>query len=358
MSVISGLDRCPTSFEICLSVLRRSYARMLRTLLLSTLFPFVVLAESVDPLSLLPVLIPAIPQPIKDFSSPEDSGVRLAPGVFMVPGTAVYLSGSVLIDQGPTDGLEVLACLREGKTHETFIRLDADSGGVVKAAVLATLGPSDGVVPQEGSGIPARGIPMRVRLIWKNEQDVYVVADASTLVRDRVVDRPYPPLPYVYTGSHERLIQESLPDGTSVRRVKFMLDNSKSVIGNYDEPDLLLASPFPGAIRDDRFEVASAVAPFVKTRVWLSIAAATLPLTLLSDGTFLSPADGSPLSDAELEAVLVRFYGPAASPELRAVSVSVPAQSPRDCDVRLRDRILRAAARAKVWVVPVFSVTP
>jgi hypothetical protein len=315
-------------------------------------------ADPTDPLTLLPVLPRSAPAVV---SGPPDAGVSavvLAPGVRIIPGQFVLLDATVQMDQGPADGLEVIACLRDGKTHETMLRLDTDAAAVVKAAVLAALGPADGQITAEGSGLPARGTPMRVRVHWQDDQGGWRVADASTLVRDRVLDRPYPALPYVYTGSHERVVTETGPDGNPVRRTRFMLDNSKTVVGNYDEPDMLLASPFPGAVRDDRFEIHSAEAPFARTRAVLTIGPAVLPLTVQADGETLRTVDGSVLGDAALEATLARHYGLEASPELRAVAVMVPSQAPRAADVRIRDRILAAAARARAWVVPVFVPSP
>ncbi|MFM2089585.1 MAG: hypothetical protein RLZZ127_74 [Planctomycetota bacterium] len=315
-------------------------------------------ADPIDPLTALPVLPVSAPALQAGPLAATGAIVVLAPGVRIVPGRMVLLDGVMQVDQGPTDGLEVIACLRDGKTHETMVRLDTDAAAVVKAGVLAALGPQDGQTTAEGSGVPARGTPMRVRVHWQEDDGTWRSADASTLVRDRVVDRPYPPLPYIYTGSHERVVQETGPDGAPLRRVRFMLENSKTVVGNYDEPDMLLASPFPGAVRDDRFEVHSAVAPFARTRVQVSIEPATLPLTLSADGESLHDQEGQRLGDAMLEALLARHYGTGAAPELRAVAVAVAPGSARDIDVRLRERILAAAARARAWVVPVFTLQP
>jgi hypothetical protein len=117
---------------------------------------------------------------------------------------------------------------------------------------------------------------------------------------------------------------------------------------------MLLASPFPGASRDDRFEIHSAQAPFARTRAILTIEPTVLPLTLRAEGETLTDTAGATLGDAALEAVLARHYGAGATPELRALAVVVPAQAPREGDVRIRERILAAAARARAWVVPVF----
>ena len=329
----------------------------MRSLILLALPWLLVAADPADPIALLPALVRTEPEVRKEPPVDEAAAMTLAPGIRVVVGRMVALAGVMQMDQGPTDGLEVVACLRDGKTHETMVRLDTDAAAVVKAAVLAALGPQDGQPTAEGSGMPARGVPMRVRVHWQEDDGMWRSTDASTLVRDRVVDRPYPPLPYIYTGSHERVVQEAGPDGAPVRRTRFMLENSKTVVGNYDEPDMLLASPFPGSIRDDRFEIHSALAPFVRTRVVVTIEAAALPLILRADGEVLQDPEGRVLGEDLLEALLARVYGAGATPGLRAVGVVVAPQAAREIDVRIRERILAAAARARAWVVPVFTIS-
>ncbi|MFM2055408.1 MAG: hypothetical protein RL456_3445 [Pseudomonadota bacterium] len=314
----------------------------------------VLVAAEADPLAALPVL--PRPQPAVAAQPPVDpaAGAALGPGVRFVPASHVVLDGRVQIDRGPADGLEVLACLRDGKTHEALIRLDTNAGDVVKAACLAAFGPKDGKPAEEGRGVPARGLPVRLTVQWRDEDGAWRSVDAAALVRDRRTDRPYPPLPWVWTGSRILLVTETGPDGKPVRRERFMLDSTRSVAVNFDEPDALLASPFPVAGEDQRFEVNSAIAPPAGTVVQLILAPAqpVLGMRLQRDGTLLRGDMAFP--DKALGEQLAEAYGVEAKPAHRALFLQVSDEVGDEQLVATRQRILAVAAQAKAWVVPLF----
>lgn len=294
-----------------------------------------------------PKIIPA-PTALKEF----------APGVVVSIGQAVALTGTVIIDQGPVDGLEALACLTTGKTHESLVRLDAANGQLVKAAFIAALGVTDGMSAPEYTGHPGRGLPLRVMIEWESSDipSTWHAIDASSLIRDRTTDKGYPALPFIYTGSRFMMVDENAPDGRVQRKERFMLDNTKTVVGIVDEPDALLASPFPGAAVDKHFEVFSAICPSAGSKVRLVFTKITLPLILKMNASAELFVADLPVSDVALEALLTKHYGQGAEPELRAVTVLVDRATPRDQDIIARARILAAAAKAKAWVVPVFQL--
>lgn len=305
--------------------------------------------------------LPAIPRGAAVAAEPFGEATTIAPGIATTP-TAVVLDGEVLVDHGPVDGLEVIACLEGGKYHEALVRLRTGNGQLVKFAVIKVLGLDDGQPAGEASGEPARGTPVRVLVQWQSPDDAkrWLQADASTLVRDRVTDAAYPALPFVYTGSRIMAVTETAPDGKPVRRERFMLDATKSVAVAFDEPDALIASPFPGADTDQRFEANSSLAPPARTAARLVIARAQLPLTLTMDAAGgLRAGDGPALDDAGLRTVLAGAFGGDAAPALRAVGVRVtdPATD-RQVDRAVRARLLAAAAEARVWAVPVFTLGP
>lgn len=303
--------------------------------------------------------LPALPRsrPATAAWADVDEGTLLAPGVRLVPGQRVVLAGRFHIDQGPPDGLEVLACMPDGKLHEALIKLDATSGAVINAAAIAAFGPVVGAVPaEEGQGIPARGLPVRVVVQWQpaDRPGEWRSIDASCLVRDRSTDRAFPPLPYVLTGSRTVEIFEPGPDGKPAKRSRFMLDVTKSVAVNYDEADALLASPFPDAATDNSFETTSSLAPPPGTQAWLSISRAELPLALALDGEGRLLHDGRILDDAALDAALAATFGAGAQPGLRALAVAAPAATGPQL-VAARKRLIASAARAKAWAIPVFT---
>lgn len=307
-----------------------------------------------DPMHVMPVLPKPQPAVAADLGALEE----LAPGVHIARGKWVVLDGVLAIDKGPTDGLEVLACLKDGKNHETLVRLDTTQGQLVKAACIAALGLVDGQPTDEGSGLPARGQPVSVTIRWQDGGKT-VAIPASQLVRDRVVDRPFPELAWPYVGSRFEKVLTNDVTGRPQQREVFMLDATRSIVVNFDEPDALIASAFPVAINDQRFEVYSAICPPAGTPLQLVIGPAILPLTLslATDGT-LHDAQGAVLDDAALGKALSVVYGTDPVPALHTVGVEVAATAARQGDVQARARILAAAAAAKLWVSPLFVPKP
>lgn len=308
------------------------------------------------PVSLLaadPLLaLPTMPRPAPVAETVALTGEELAPGLRMARGQRVEIQGTILLDRGPVDGLEVFACLQGGKTHEAMIQVSLAQGALVKAAVIAAFGWSDGRPAREGSGFPTQGTPVRLRVAWTDPAGQEQVIDASSLVRDRITDQAYPALAWVWIGSRFETIRQSGADGVVMTRDQFMLEVTRSLIVNYDEPDALIGSPFPGAGVDQRFEVNSRICPPAKTPVRLLIEPAVLPLTLdrLADGRLAQ--DGRALNDEELRQLLVAAYGPATV--LRSVGVRSHADLTAQHDAAAREYLLAQAALANVWAIPIF----
>ncbi len=316
----------------------------------------VAAGEAADPL----LALPALPKPLPAAAAaaaPGDTVRDFAPGVQVVLGKRVILTGSVIMDQGPVDGLEVLACLASGKTHEAIVRLAAPDGHTARAAFTAALGlEKEGVPAPESSGLPARGWPLAVTMEWADPDHpgATLAVAASSLVRDRSLDRSFPALPFIYTGSRFLTLDETGLDGKPVRHERFMLDSTKSIVVIFDEADALLAAPFPDSGTDKHFEVNSGICPPAQTPVRLVFTPVELPLTLTQGADGALSAGGRTLGDADLEALLTERYGAAATPAQRAVAVRVDPASERTVDVATRRRLLILAASAKAWVVPVF----
>lgn len=295
-----------------------------------------------DPLQTLP--LPSAVEAIA-IAGPTTGEQRLAAGIEFTLDRWVVFTGSIALDQGPADGLEKLACLRFGKVAESLIRLDAEDGVAVKTACIAAFGVTDGTPAEESlKGIPGRGTPMSLTVEWADEAGAWHRVAASSLVRDRIIDRAYPPLPWVYTGS--AFVRNG---GRDV----FLLDASGTLAAIYDEDPALLASPFPDPGRDDRHEVNSALVPPAGTLVRLVLAPCPPLPRLWSDGAgaLRSAADGPALDDAGLDAVIATITG-------HAVQVAVPASAARTDDVGQRERIHAAAGRAGRWITPLFITAP
>lgn len=337
---------------------RMTRAVITMALLLWSGFQSTVQAEEEHPLIAVIRKLPQvkISDPVKS-TLPEEL-TPIIPGLKILKQQRIYLDAEVIFDQGPQDGLEAVACMPGGKNHESMLLLQCGNGALIKSLFIAHLDAADGVGSPQDSGLPARGYPIRVVLRWRPdpvmEKDVWVERDMSTLVRDRISGAAFPPLPYVYVGS--RFVRQNIKDVNGVERDTelFMLDTTKTLITNYDEPDTLLASPFPLAQYDIYFEVNSADSPVEGSKVQLYFERAPLPLTLDVDATGVIYQGPRLLDDAAITDLMTRHYGAEASPGLYALGFQVAAETPREIDVQVRERALRLAAAAGVWLAPIF----
>jgi hypothetical protein len=316
--------------------------------------------EGLDPRELMTALPPApqfAPRAVAAFA--EADLMTFAEGMQVFRRKRLVLPGTILFDAGPIDGLEVVACLRGGKNHESLMVLDAGNGTALKAACLAWLGvEDDGMGVDEGSGDLPRGTPLRLRLRWCPdpllEPASLVEADISTLVRNRVTDMGYPPLPYVYTGS--RMEQTPVGSGDDLRMInRFMLEVTKSVAVNFNEPDALIAGPFPMSLWDNVFEVNTGnKPPFQDLPAQFTIERASLPLTLEMTAEGGLQHEGAALDDEALAALLRQHYLVTDADTMHAVAVKVQRSFARAFDRQVLARILRLAARERCWVIPIF----
>ena len=178
--------------------------------------------------------------------------------------------------------------------------------------------------------------------------------DASQLVESRVTERPYPPLPYVYTGSHFEVVTIDIPGKAPVRREKFMLSDTRSLVTNYDDGNSLLAAPssagrggsaVPGG--DHRGATRRQCREAV-------VRACRTPLTLgLSAASELELAE-TVVDDAALAAAFTAVFTDLPPEAMRAVGVAVALDTPAEQLLAVRSRLLEVAVAAGVWAVPVF----
>lgn len=307
-------------------------------------------------------LLAAMPAPpIQALRSPRGDPpvVRLASGVAvsLAPPASVLLTGRIALASGPSDhGLENLACLAGGRMHESLVGLDCGDAGLLKTACLASFGLRDGEPAGEGDELPPRGVPLRVELRWADDDGRHRLIDASCLVRDRRTDRGLPPLPYVWTGSRMGTVGE--PDGRGgVRETPvFLLALGRVLAANENAADALLASPLPPSSDLLRWEVNTALAPLLEHPVALVISRAELPLELrlLPDGDLALPG-GTLLDAGALTMRIATAFQPHRPGRLHAIRVRVAPEVARDRDAAARQTLMRAAARAGVWCLPVFE---
>jgi len=312
-----------------------------------------------DPVRALPRLPVAV---VRVIAAPTACEHDLGSGIAATIGRHVVLTGEVVIDQGPAEGLEVLACLANGARHETLIALDARSAVQVKVAFIAALGVIDGVRPDTVAELPARGQPVGIDIEW-TIAGVTRSCPASSLIRDRANDDAYPPLPWLWTGSRFAEVSAAVAAAGALPaqapRTAFMAEENRLFAVNFDgEEDALLASPFPAPLTDVRFEANSAAVPPAGTRVRLVCTRAVLAQRLRLDAVGGLHADdrGPALDDDGLAAWLRAAFAP--PPALAALAVAVDPAVPRERDRDARRRLLAAAGKARVWATPCFMQTP
>lgn len=319
-------------------------------------------AEATVPPARAEELLAAMPAPPPQvLRSPRGDPpvVQLAAGVAvsLAPPASVLLTGRIALASGPSDhGLESLACLAGGRMHESLVGLDCGDAALLKTACLASFGLRDGEPAGEGDELPPRGVPLRVELRWADDDGRHRLIDASCLVRDRRTDRGLPPLPYVWTGSRMGTVGE--PDGRGgVRETPvFLLALGRVLAANENAADALLASPLPPSSDLLRWEVNTALAPLLEHPVALVISRAELPLELrlTPDGELGLPG-GTLLDAGALTMRIAAAFLPHHSGRLHAIRVRVAPEVARDRDAAARQALMRAAARAGVWCLPVFE---
>lgn len=304
----------------------------------------------------LPVLPEVPPQEAEQL--PFDPAGLEATGMQIRDGS-VILRATAVVDQGPVDGLEVMLCFADGKVHESYARTAMSDARLLKAGFLAAFNLPDGKPAPEDSGVPARGWPLAITVWWRPDPDFepkrWLHLPLSSLVRDRLTNRPYPAMPYLYTGSREAVIDQSVPgqDGLQSSN-RFMLEITKSVVVNFDEPDALLASFSPLARWDDRFEVRSDVAPASGSRLYFIFERVGLPLCweLDEQGTLRS---GHRRLDRDLAIEALRqSYDALPVDAPRALAIRTPAMVSDARVQACRLQALEWAVAAEINVLPIF----
>ncbi len=328
---------------------------MLRALSLIMLQLCSIGALSASELDAFP-LIPRVDVPAVD-ATPEPQW--LATGIGIIRDRSVVLNGIRWVDSGPDEGLALIACLHSGRIHESLIRLSSDDAALLKSAFIVAFGWPDGATNDPLHGLPPRGVPVRVEWEWQDTNGLTRRIDASCLVRDRVSDRGFPPLPLIYTGS--RIGEQRLRalDGSERWVPSFKLAEHRTLAALFDENEALLSTPFPFFSNDLRMEVNTSLAPAGQTTGRLIISPATLALTLWSNehGELRAQQqdDGVALDDNALVALLQARYGPDDAHKLRALAIRPAVDQPRTVDHALVERIMKVAVAARCWVVPIIQ---
>ena len=268
---------------------------------------------------------------------PEQGLAAFGPGIWVAPGRAVIFAGKLLYDQGPAEGLEVIAALRATKLHESLIELDTDNAVLVLTALIMAFGEGRGRPADSMMGSPPRGAPVWVTISWQSAAGTWATKPVAALIRDRQSDHALPVLPAVYSGGGQGTYQTA--DGSGRTRQGPVLVAAGNVIALFDEEcgaPLALAVPNPA--EDKRWEANSAVLPPPGTP--LRIQVELLTAEALAAAT-TATAERQPGRDD-------------IPPDRAYVVVRVPAERPRSEDQSWQRAFVSLAEAQGRLVVPVF----
>lgn len=190
------------------------------------------------------------------------------PGIALIPGERVVFSGRLVRDQGPDDGLEVLAALKGCKLHETLIELDTADHVRAVAAVIIALGETIGTPADSQSGRSPTGRGCRISVRWHRAAGDWSETPANDLVRDRRTDRALAPGPSWWTGG--RISRYAFPDGTggTTQRDLPVISQAGTLVAIFDEEDgAPLALAVPDYADGRRYEVLARTLPAVGSAV-------------------------------------------------------------------------------------------
>ena len=199
---------------------------------------------------------------------PRDSVVRLGPGVYRVGSVtidaqqrAVSMPGRVNMQSG---AVELLACARYGKTHESVFAMDAEPYHIQVGLLL--LGLEQTRKPLRFQGDPAQptGDSVIVTVAWTDSAGKHVEVRGEDAVMDMRTHRPMPHTPWVFVGSR-------IHDGVFDAQVE------GNIVTTYHDPATIIDNPLDGGADDTVYVVNTALVPPVGTPVTLTLRPAGPP---------------------------------------------------------------------------------
>lgn len=176
----------------------RRAIRFLGILSLLTAIPMAARLVGQEPTT-KPTLPPAKPQTADDPAAPYPGLRRLVPDyeVWIDPAQKqVLMTGKIVLRRGP---LELFACLKNSKEHESIVAVDTKAY-IVHAALLAI-----GAVPGNPARFqpefqPARGTEVEITVEWTDEAGAKKRIDARQWLRNVRTGKPLD-FPWVFGGS-------------------------------------------------------------------------------------------------------------------------------------------------------------
>jgi hypothetical protein len=192
---------------------------------------------------------------------PRDSVAKLAPGLYRVGGVtidanrrAVSVDGHVNMASGV---VELLACARYGKTHESVFVVDAEPYHIQVGLLLLGLEPSPRPLRFQGDKASPKGDSVRITVAWVDSSGRRVEVPAEDAVLDQRTGRQMERTPWVFVGSR-------IVGGYFEAQVE------GNVVTTYHDPATIIDNPLQGGGDDTVYAANPGVVPRVGTAVTLT----------------------------------------------------------------------------------------
>ncbi len=165
----------------------------------------------------------------------------------------VYLDGFVNMREGM---IEVLACGRRGKLHESVLVMDIVPHDLQVALLLLGMDHTKATYSEDGMQLTG-GEEVKISVSWDNDGKNKTVA-AEKLLYNLIDEKPLKNARWVFIGSR-------LNEGV------FMADMEESLITTYHDPNAIIDNAGEGADNDDLLAANTKLIPAVGTAVRMTM---------------------------------------------------------------------------------------
>jgi hypothetical protein len=199
---------------------------------------------------------------------PRDSVIQLAPGVFRVGRVTidanqrrVAIDGHVNMSSGI---VELLACARYGKTHESVFAMEAEPYHIQVGLLLLGLEPTKRPLRFQGDKDTPTGDSVEVTVAWTDSTGKRVEVRGEDAILDLRTNQSMQRTHWVFVGSR-------------VANGQFEAQVDGNIITTYHDPATIIDNPLEGGGDDTVYGVNSALVPKVGTPVTLTVRALSPP---------------------------------------------------------------------------------
>ena len=205
------------------------------------------------------------PPAVGDQEEPSQEPPKgLFPGIQVdLRGKRITVEGAIAIPRGL---IELVACTRYGKTHESICALEVDPQHFKAAILLLGLKESP-QVKRLGEAKPLTGDKVVITIEWEEGEETRSYR-AEELIWDRSTKSPMEKVGWVFTGSRFLKVPYYTPDKEEPEeREVFMASEKGSLVTTYHDPDSILDNPLAKGGDDTIYHANDKLLPPRGTRI-------------------------------------------------------------------------------------------